>query len=75
MQFVKGRFSYRLSHEFVMNQQTLEAHRAYIGENRGDLRNILSYGSKRFNSGRLFPSMHGSAISVAFDCVSRQKHC
>jgi putative transposase len=48
MQFVKGRFSHRLSHEFgfkggvwqrgftevqVMNQQSLEAHRAYIGEN------------------------------------------
>jgi len=48
MQFVKGRFSHRLSHEFgfkgevwqrgfaevqVMNHQALEAHRAYIGEN------------------------------------------
>ena len=48
MQFVKGRFSHRLSHELgykgevwqrgftevqVMNQQGFEAHRAYIAEN------------------------------------------
>ena len=48
MQFIKGRFSHQLSHEFgfkgevwqrgftevqVMNKQSLEAHRAYIGEN------------------------------------------
>jgi putative transposase len=48
MQLIKGRFSYRLSHEFgfqgevwqrgftevqVMNKQDLEAHRAYIAEN------------------------------------------
>ena len=48
MQFIKGRFSHQLSHEFgfkgevwqrgftevqVMNKQSFEAHRAYIGEN------------------------------------------
>jgi putative transposase len=48
MQLIKGRLSYRLSHEFgykgdvwqrgytevrVMNQQNFEAHRAYIAEN------------------------------------------
>jgi putative transposase len=48
MQLIKGRFSYRLSHEFgykgevwqrgfaeaqVMNKQNFEAHRAYIAEN------------------------------------------
>ena len=48
MQLIKGRFSYRLSYEFgykgevwqrgftevqVMNNQSLEAHRAYIAEN------------------------------------------
>ena len=48
MQLVKGRFSHQLSHEFgfkgevwqrgftevqVMNKQSFEAHRAYIGEN------------------------------------------
>jgi putative transposase len=48
MQFIKGRFSHKLSHDFgfkgevwqrgftevqVMNKQSFEAHRAYIGEN------------------------------------------
>jgi putative transposase len=48
MQLIKGRFSYRLSHKFgykgevwqreftevqVLNQQSFEAHRAYIAEN------------------------------------------
>ena len=48
MQLIKGRFSHRLSHEFsykgevwqrgftevqVMNQQSFQAHRAYIAEN------------------------------------------
>jgi putative transposase len=48
MQLIKGRFSYRLSHEFgykgevwqrgftevqVLNQQSLEAHKTYIAEN------------------------------------------